>query len=324
MLESLTELGGWLLREVINSGSDGALVGKESRNSALVLGSSSANERGVVQETVFGSVPLSLQSSEEGLLCTKNLNGRGGVLGKVGQATSVRDKTGTDNFSNQRRKVRSNDTHLRDQVGVKRFAVLGKADDSLGKSDHVLHVGLGDFLAHTVLGSINDALSDTLIILHKGSDFMQVLIGQVLLVLDVQSKLGVARIVGHNLDEFREMPRVPFSDTHRECVDSLVKLVKDSNGLDDVVVVTLHGELDLGTRIGVTKTKLGSGHVSLAQLLQQLRGMQSQPTKHVLDNFAGVSRFAFNKREGRFDTSSKRLISESQNHLVLLVRLRQV
>lgn len=84
MLESLTELGGWLLREVVNSGSDGALVGKESRNSALVLGSGSANERGVVQKTVFGSVPLSLQCSEEGLLGTKNLNGRGGVLGKIG------------------------------------------------------------------------------------------------------------------------------------------------------------------------------------------------------------------------------------------------
>ena len=324
MLESLTELGGWLLREVINSGSDGALVGKESRNSALVLGSSSANERGVVQETVFGSVPLSLQSSEEGLLCTKNLNGRGGVLGKVGQATSVRDKTGTDNFSNQRRKVRSNDTHLRDQVGVKRFAVLGKADDSLGKSDHVLHVGLGDFLAHTVLGSINDALSDTLIILHKGSDVMQVLVGQVLLVLDVQSKLGVARIVGHNLDEFREMPRVPFSDTHRECVDSLVKLVKDSNGLDDVVVVTLHGELDLGTRIGVTKTKLGSGHVSLTKLLQLFCGVQSKSTEHVLDDLTGVTSFAFDERECRLDTSSKSLIRETQNNLILLAGLGKI
>ena len=324
MLESLTELGGWLLREVVNSGSDGALVGKESRNSALVLGSGSANERGVVQKTVFGSVPLSFQCSEEGLLGTKNLNGRGGVLGKVGQATSVRDKTSTDNFSNQCRKVRSNDTHLRDQVGVERFAVLGKADDSLGKSDHVLHVGFGDFLTHTVLGSINDALSDTLIILHKGSDVMQVLVGEVLLVLDVQSKLGVARIVGHDLDEFREMPRVPFSDTHRECVDSLVKLIKDSNGLDDVVVITLHGELDLGTRIGVTKTKLGSGHVSLTKLLQQLCGMQSKPTEHILNDLTGVTSFAFDERECRLNTSSKSLVRQTQNDLILLAGLGKI
>ena len=208
---------------------------------------------------------------------------------------------------------------------MQRLAVLRKANNTLGKGDHVLHVGFRNFLTHAVLGGINDALRDTLvIILHEGSDVMLVLVGQVGFVLHEQSDLCVALVVRHDLDKFGEMPRVPFPDAHRESVDCLVQLIENSNSLDDMVVVTLHRELNFRARISVTKTKLGSGHVSLAQLLQQLRGMQSQPTKHVLDNFAGVSRFAFNKREGRFDTSSKRLISESQNHLVLLVRLRQV
>lgn len=91
-----------------------------------------------------------------------------------------------------------------------------------------------------------------------------------------------------------------------------------------MIVVTLHRELNLGTRISVTKTKLGSGHVSLAKLLQQLSGMQSKPTKHVLNSLAGVSSFAFHKRKSRLDTPSKSLIRESQNNLILLIRLRQV
>lgn len=324
LLEDFTKLGGWLFGEVIDSRGDGALVGEESRDTTLVLRASLANERGVVQKTVLRSVALSLQSSEESLLSTKNLDGRRRVLGEVGQATSVRDKTSTDNFSNQRRKVRCDDAHLGGKVSVQRLAVLRKADDSVGESNYVLHVGLGDFLTHTVLGGVNDALSDTLIILHESSDVVQVLIGQVLLVLHEQSELGVALVVRHDLDEFREVPRIPFTDTHRECVDSLVQLVEDSNSLNNVVVITLDGELDLSARIGVTKTKLGSVHVTLAKLLQQLGGMQSESTEHVLNNLAGVASLTFNERKCRLDTSSKSLVSKTHNNLLVLVRLRKI
>jgi len=324
LLEDFTKLGGWLLGEVIDSRGDGALVGEESRDTTLVLGAGLANKRGVVQKTVLRSIALSLQSSEESLLSTKNLDGRRGVLGEVGQATSVRNKTSTDNFSNQRRKIRGDNAHFGDKVSVQRLAVLRKADDSVGESNYVLHVGLGDFLAHTVLGGVNDTLGDTLIILHESSDVVQVLIGQVLLVLHEQSELGVALVVRHDLDEFGEMPRIPFTDTHRECVDGLVQLVEDSNSLNNVVVITLNGELDLSARIGVTKTKLGSVHVTLAKLLQQLSGMQSESTKHVLNNFAGVASLTFNERKCRLDTSSKSLVSKTHNNLLVLVRLRKI
>lgn len=194
----------------------------------------------------------------------------------------------------------------------------------MGKGDHVLHVGLGNFLTHTMLRGINDALGDTLIVLHKGSDIVEMLVVQFCLVLDKQSKLGVPLVVRHNLDKFREMPRVPFSNTHRECVDRLVELIEDGNSLDDVVVVTLHGELDLGTRVSVTKTKLGSVHVSLTKLLQHFRGMQSKPTKHVLDNLAGVTSLAFNESECGLDTSSKSLIRKTKNNLILLLWFRKI
>lgn len=51
-------------REAINSGSDGALVGKESRYTSLVLGAGSSDEGGVVNETVLYKARLSTTAQE--------------------------------------------------------------------------------------------------------------------------------------------------------------------------------------------------------------------------------------------------------------------
>jgi hypothetical protein len=112
LLKSFSELGRWSLRKVVNSRGNRALVGKETRDSALVLGSCATNERRMVQKTVLGCVSLGLESPEQGLLCTKNLNSRSRVLGQVGQATGVRNKTSTNNLSNQSSQVRSDNAHL--------------------------------------------------------------------------------------------------------------------------------------------------------------------------------------------------------------------
>lgn len=324
LLKGLTELGGGLLGEVVNSGGDGALVGKETRDATLVLGASSSNERGVVQKTVLGGVTLGLQGSEKGLLSTENLDRRSGVLGQVGQATGVGDQTSTNDLTNKGSKVGGDHAHLGNQVLVERLAVLGQADNALGERDNVLHVGLGNLLTHAVLSSVDDALGDTLIVLHKGSNVVQLLVVQALLVLNEQGNLGVALVVGDDLVEFGEVPGVPFPDSHGESVDGLVELVEDSNGLDDVVVIALNGELNLGARVSVTKTKLGGVHITLTQLLQQLGGVQSDTTKHILDDFAGVSSLAVNEREGRLDASSQGLVGQTQNNLLLLVGLGQV
>jgi hypothetical protein len=286
-----------LLGEVINSGSDRALVCKESRDSSLVLGASSANERGVVQQSVLGSVSLGLQSSEKSLLRAENLHGRSGILGQVGQASGMRNQTSANDLSDQRSKVRSDDAHLGNQVRVQRLAILGKADNSLCERNDVLHVRLRYFLAHAVLGSINNALSNTLIILHKSSKVVQALISQSLFILDKECNLSVALVIRNDLDKFGEVPRVPLSHPHREGVDGLVKLVQNCNSLNNVVVVPLDGELDLSTGVGVTETKLGSTHITLTELLQQLSGMQPDSTKHILHNFTGVSSLTIDKRE---------------------------
>lgn len=73
----------------------------------------------MVQQTVLGGVALGLQGTEKSLLSTKNLNGRGGILGKVGQATGVGDQTGSNDFTDQGSEVRGNNAHLGDEVRVK-------------------------------------------------------------------------------------------------------------------------------------------------------------------------------------------------------------
>lgn len=52
--------------------------------------------------------------------------------------------------------------------------------------------------------------------------------------------------------------------------------------------------------------------------------MQPESTKHILHNFTGVSCLTIDKRERRFDTRSQRLVSKSENDLLLFARLWKV
>jgi len=76
-------------------------------------------------------------------------------------------------------------------------------------------------------------------------------------VFDAQRDTGVEIIVGDDLDQFREMPAVPFADTHDEGVDVLVEGVEESDGLDDHVVGPLDVELHLVPGEGVRERQLG-------------------------------------------------------------------
>lgn len=149
----------------------------------------------MVQQSVLGRVALRLQSTEKSLLRTQNLNSRCRVLGEVGQASGVRDQTSTNNLSDQGSQVGSNDAHLGNQVGVEGLAVLGKAHNAFGKGDHIFHVSLGDLLAHAVLGGIDNASSNTLIVFHKGSQVVKTVLRKGSLVLHKESDLSIALVV---------------------------------------------------------------------------------------------------------------------------------
>jgi len=53
----------------------------------------------MVNETVFRSIVFGLESPEEGLLGTKNLDSGSGVLGEVHQASGVTDESCTNQLA---------------------------------------------------------------------------------------------------------------------------------------------------------------------------------------------------------------------------------
>lgn len=233
----------------------------------------------MVDETVLGGVSLGLERAEERLLGTENLDGGGGVLGEVGERAGVRDEARGDDFANQRGQVGCDDGHLVGEVLEEGAAVFGELDDAVGEGGDVLHVLLGDVLTHRHLSSVNDGLRNVSIIVDEGSNVVELLVAEGLLVADGESKLGVGVVIRDDLDQLWEVPRVPLANTHGECVDGLVEVVQGGNGLDDVVVVLLDGELDLCARVGVAKTKLCSLDISLVKTLQQLSSVQSQASE---------------------------------------------
>lgn len=87
--QRLSELGRRHVGEAVDPARNGALVREEAGDPTLVLGAGTADEGRVVDETVLGGVALGLESAEEGLLSTEDLDRRGGVLGQVGQRAAI-------------------------------------------------------------------------------------------------------------------------------------------------------------------------------------------------------------------------------------------
>jgi len=108
-------------------------------------------------------VSLGLESSEKCLLGTENLDSRGGVLGQVGQGSTinqhyissetkdvrVRDKPGGNGLSNEGRQIGCDNTHFINQVFPQTLPVLGELDDPLGKVTDVDQINLVDITSHT-------------------------------------------------------------------------------------------------------------------------------------------------------------------------------
>jgi hypothetical protein len=88
-----------------------------------------------------------------------------------------------------------------------------------------------------------------------------------------------------------------------------------------VVVVLLDRELDLGTRVGVTQTKLRAAQITRLKRLQQLVAVQPQATEQILHNLV---RFAVDARESGLDGTSQVLVGNTEDNLLLLAALGEV
>ena len=67
---------------------------------------------------------------------------------------------------------------------------------------------------------------------------------------------NISVVVGNYLGQLWEMPRKPFLDPHREGVQVLVQLVKDSNALDDMFVLSINIQADSVSGEGMAQTQI--------------------------------------------------------------------
>jgi hypothetical protein len=86
------------------------------------------------------SVGLGLQGPEKSLLGAQDLESTGGVLGQVGEGTSLLDQTRSHDLANQSRQVGGDGAHLLGQIAEEGAAVLGQLDDLAGKDGDVLSI----------------------------------------------------------------------------------------------------------------------------------------------------------------------------------------
>lgn len=113
----------------------------------------SENETYVVDETILGGVVLGLESPEESLLSSEDLDRRRGVLGKVEKRSGVGDESSSDKLSNEGRQIGGDGGHSVSEVLVELSSVLGDRNDLVAEGVDVRHVALGNLGTHRELSS---------------------------------------------------------------------------------------------------------------------------------------------------------------------------
>lgn len=86
-----------------------------------------------------------------------------------------------------------------------------------------------------------------------------------------------------------EMPAIPLLDAHGVGVQVLVQLIEQTDSLDDHVVRAVDVELNLGTRVTVTQTKLGSEKAGTLQTLDELLQVQTASADDLQDGLVAVA-----------------------------------
>lgn len=271
----------------------------------------------VVDESILGGVSLGLESAEEGLLGTEDLNGRGGVLGQVGEGSSVGDEASSNGVANEGGEVGSDDAHLLREVRLERLAVLEQVDHARGKVTDVEVVDGGDVGAHGRARSVDNVASEDVVVLEELGEALDRSVGEGRLVADEGAHLGVLVVVGNDADELGEVPSIPLAHAHGKSVDVLVELVEQGDRLDDHVVGAVDVELYLGARVGVTKAELGAAHVAHLEAGEELLGVETDATDDLERALGGIAVDV----EGRLDGLGESTLFDSEDDAGLLAEV---
>ena len=81
--------------------------------------------------------------------------------------------------------------------------------------------------------------------------------------------MDIRLVIRDDLDQFGEMPRVPFLDSHGEQVQVLFDLFKEGDGLDDVLVLSGDVSSDLRSGERVTKTQRDFHEVRILEIYER-------------------------------------------------------
>jgi hypothetical protein len=79
------------------------------------------------------------------------------------------------------------------------------------------------------------------------------------------------------------MPGEPLLKSHHESVDVFIQLLNKSNGLDNWFILPVYISGTLHSRVRMTKTKLGSIHVLVLNLLHHFHEVGSEASLKLRD-----------------------------------------
>ena len=148
---------------------------------------------------------LGLESTEESLFGTENLNGRSRVFGERHEGTGVSDQTSSDELSDEGGKVRSDSGHAVSEVLVEFGSVLSDRDNLVAEEVNVVEILFRDFSSH---GDSSGRLEGLFEFFRE--DVREV--GSVVVGSETHSfdNLGVGDVFGNNFAHLGEVPSVPF------------------------------------------------------------------------------------------------------------------
>lgn len=146
-----------------------------------------------------------LESTEESLLGTEDLNGRSRVFRERHEGSGVGDQTSTNEFSDEGGQVGSDRGHAVAEVFVEFGAVLSDRDDLVTEEVDVVEILFRDLSSHRDGGGRLERLFELF-----GEDVGEV--GSVVVRAESHrfDDLGVGYVFGNNLAHLGEVPSVPF------------------------------------------------------------------------------------------------------------------
>mmetsp|Transcript_31742 Transcript_31742/g.49650 ORF Transcript_31742/g.49650 Transcript_31742/m.49650 type:complete len:279 (+) Transcript_31742:516-1352(+) len=226
----------------------------------------------------------------------------------------MRNQTSSNSISNKGLQVGSNIVHLFSEVFFNFSSVSVHGDDTFGEVANIDEINRGDVLAHGRLDGGEDLFGENGV---HGDFFKTVtdIVSEAVFGLDNVGNLGIQNVVLDDLGKFRVMVGVPLSHTHREGVDVFVQLVKKGNGLGDHVVSAVNVELDLTTRVTVTKTQLSLFEVPILQNFDSFMEVEANRSQD-LENSLVLD--AVDARAGILDSTTQLLLRNTQLILGLL------